>query len=179
MLGIYQSSAFIPHLSVYDLHPIHTSNSNRPGHGKAWWTHGASPMPPSGIRTGRLYSEIVGKEQEDYLSSTWPHSESASKSNAGPTGERVAVELPPVIGNIRPTTVDTLRVRPRSDEGGARAERDAPRGNFVELFRGSAPYIRAHRGAVMVVHIEGETVEGPGFMSLMDDLGLLTLLGVR
>lgn len=184
MLGIsltwpdHQSTAFIPDLGICDvLHPTLSSNSNRPG--QARWTHGASPIPPPGIRTGRLYSESVGKEQEDRISSTWPISESASKSNAGLNGERVAVKLPPVSGDIRPTTVDTLRVRPRSDEGDAQAERDAPKGNFVELFRGSAPYIRAHRGAIMVVHIEGETVEGPGFMSLMDDLGLLTLLGVR
>lgn len=175
----HQSSAFISDLCVCDgLHPTLSSISYQPGHGKVW-AHRASRMPPTGIRTRKIYGESVGKEQKDNISSSWPLGESAAESIAGLNGGGVAAKLPPVIGDIRRTTVDKLRVRPRSDERDARAKLDAPKGNFVELFRGSAPYIRAHRGALMVVHIEGETVEGPGFMSLMDDLGLLTLLGVR
>ena len=86
--------------------------------------------------------------------------------------------MPPVVGDIRRESLDTLRVRHRSEEGDAKVERDSPRGNFVELFRGCAPYIRAHLGAVMVVHMGGEVLDDPGFVSLMDDLGLLSLLGV-
>lgn len=86
--------------------------------------------------------------------------------------------MPPVVGDIRRESLDTLRVRPRSEEGDAKVERYSPRGNFVELFRGCAPYIRAHLGAVMVVHMGGEVLDDPGFVSLMDDLSLLSLLGV-
>jgi hypothetical protein len=56
---------------------------------------------------------------------------------------------------------------------------DASRGTFVELFRGSAPYLRMHRGATFVVHIPGEVLEGPCFQGVMDDIGLLSLLGIQ
>ncbi|CAN0214555.1 unnamed protein product, partial [Phaeothamnion confervicola] len=47
------------------------------------------------------------------------------------------------------------------------------------MFRGSAPYIRMHRGATMVVHIPGEVLESACFQNLMDDVALLSLLGVQ
>ncbi len=68
--------------------------------------------------------------------------------------------------------MDALRVRRDED----RDEQTA--GSFVELFRACAPYIRAHLGAVMVIHMGGEVLEDPNFLGIMDDLALLRLLGV-
>ncbi|CBJ29066.1 Amino-acid N-acetyltransferase [Ectocarpus siliculosus] len=70
--------------------------------------------------------------------------------------------------------MDALRVRSLSGEGDEETS-----GSFVDLFRGCAPYIRAHLGAIMVIHMGGEVVEDPNFTSIMDDLGLLRLLGAR
>lgn len=69
--------------------------------------------------------------------------------------------------------MDALRVRRDQDEDEQTA------GSFVELFRACAPYIRAHLGAVMVIHMGGEVLEDPNFLGIMDDLALLRLLGVR
>lgn len=102
----------------------------------------------------------------------------ATAEGTGTIKQTAASSVPPVIGDIRRGSLDTMHVRPRSAEEDEQAERDAPRGNFVELFRGSAPYIQAHQGATMVVHMGGEVLDDPNFMSLMDDLGLLSLLGV-
>lgn len=83
--------------------------------------------------------------------------------------------IPPVVGDIRRLSTDTLCVRPRRSQDNTLI---AQHGHFVELFRGCAPYIRAHQGSTMVAHIGGEILESPSFLSLMDDLGLLCLLGV-
>lgn len=45
--------------------------------------------------------------------------------------------------------------------------------------RASAPYIRAHRGRTAVVHLPGEAAYEPGFSTLIEDLALLTSLGMR
>jgi len=50
--------------------------------------------------------------------------------------------------------------------------------DFVSLFRGSASYLRMHRGATFVIHISGEVVASEYFRQLMEDLGLLSLLGI-
>ena len=185
-------TAFVPGLLGCGLHTKLT-NSYRRGDGAAWWLYGATHLPttrpfsPKRIFLLDSRSEDGQEQQQDFpssVSNTWSL---AGESGAGTTmnstvgvnGGAIPATLPPVVGDIRRSTVDTLCVRPRSDESDAQAERGVPKGNFVELFRGSAPYIRAHRGAVMVVHMGGEVLEGPGFMSLMDDMGLLTLLGVR
>lgn len=94
-------------------------------------------------------------------------------------GGNTPCDVPPIVADIRRLSIDTLRVRRRSTENNERAGLAGPRGNFVELFRGSAPYIRAHQGAVMVAHIGGDVLDNPNFLSVMDDFGLLCLLGVR
>ena len=45
-------------------------------------------------------------------------------------------------------------------------------------FRGSAPYIDAHRGCTFVIHVEGEAFESP-CEALIQDLALLHTLGVK
>lgn len=103
-----------------------------------------------------------------------------------------AAPLPPVVGDIRRLSTDIIRARtgrraltePRAGEEGKGKEGNGgetrvTRGNFVDVFRDSAPYIRAYQGAVMVAHIGGDVVEHPDFFSLMDDWRLLSLLGVR
>lgn len=123
-----------------------------------------------------------GEEEQHHRPRDWQDTSSAAAATAAtiPTVNCGAIDptVLPVVGDIRRGSVDTLCVRPRSDEAHAQAERDTPKGNFVDLFRGSAPYIRAHQGAVVVVHMGGEVLEDPNFLGLMDDLGLLHLLGV-
>jgi len=46
-------------------------------------------------------------------------------------------------------------------------------------FRTAAPYIHAHRGATFVIAFDGETIETPGFDSLIHDLALLSSLGIK
>jgi len=50
---------------------------------------------------------------------------------------------------------------------------------FVDNFRSSAPYMRMHAGQIMVVHISSSVWSSEDFGSLMDDLGLIKMLGVR
>ena len=143
---------------------------------------GVRPRALSRLCLGAATSEDNINHSHADLGAGWPvEGASTTTTSALPTNSAGAQPdgmVPPVVGDIRRESLDTLRVRPRSEEGDAKVERDSPRGNFVQLFRGCAPYIRAHLGAVMVVHMGGEILDDPGFLSLMDDLGLLRLLGV-
>jgi amino-acid N-acetyltransferase len=50
---------------------------------------------------------------------------------------------------------------------------------FVAFFRAASPYINAHRGRTLVVQFGGEAVEDRRFDHLIQDLALLSSLGVR
>ncbi|MES9962477.1 MAG: amino-acid N-acetyltransferase [Candidatus Sedimenticola sp. 20ELBAFRAG] len=50
---------------------------------------------------------------------------------------------------------------------------------FVEWFRGSSPYIHAHRGKTFVIAFGGEAVAESGFANLIHDIALLRALGIR
>ena len=50
---------------------------------------------------------------------------------------------------------------------------------FLGYFRGSAPYINAHRGKTFVVYFGGEAVADASFPALLHDLALLDSLGIR
>ena len=50
---------------------------------------------------------------------------------------------------------------------------------FVQHFRGSAPYIHAHRGRTFVIMFGGEAVASKAFRTLLYDVALLHSLGVR
>ena len=54
-----------------------------------------------------------------------------------------------------------------------------PAESFVAWFRGSSPYIHAHRGRTFVICLGGEAVADPGFANLIHDLALLHGLGIR
>lgn len=133
---------------------------------------------PQGRVGGRFGSRKLSMEEPgDKGGAQWSGAPGAPIVNGSIDPEaRSAGTIPPVVGDIRRLSTDTLCVRPRAIQEDVRR---APRGHFVELFRGCAPYIRAHQGATMVIHISGEIVENPSFLGLMDDLGLLALLGVR
>jgi len=49
----------------------------------------------------------------------------------------------------------------------------------VDWFRQSAPYIHSHRGKTFVILFGGEAVEHDGFAHLIQDIALLSSLGVR
>ncbi|MET0068230.1 MAG: amino-acid N-acetyltransferase [Candidatus Thiodiazotropha sp.] len=51
--------------------------------------------------------------------------------------------------------------------------------NFVEWFRGSSPYIHAHRGRTFVITFGGEAVADDHFPNLIHDIALLHGLGIR
>jgi amino-acid N-acetyltransferase len=50
---------------------------------------------------------------------------------------------------------------------------------FVAWFRGSSPYIHAHRGRTFVITFGGEAVADPRFSDLIHDIALLHGLGIR
>lgn len=49
----------------------------------------------------------------------------------------------------------------------------------LEWLRHTSPYINTHRGRTFVVWFDGETVQASGFANLVNDLTLLSHLGVR
>jgi len=51
--------------------------------------------------------------------------------------------------------------------------------NFVELFRGAAPYIYAHNDKTFVLQIGGDVVASEKFSHLIHDLALLNALGIK
>lgn len=50
---------------------------------------------------------------------------------------------------------------------------------FVDTFRMSSPYIHAHQGLVFVIHIPGTLLEEPNFMSVMQDIALMSIVGIK
>jgi amino-acid N-acetyltransferase len=50
---------------------------------------------------------------------------------------------------------------------------------FVDWFRGSSPYIHAHRGRTFVITFGGEAVADAAFANLIHDIALLHGLGIR
>jgi len=50
---------------------------------------------------------------------------------------------------------------------------------FVRGFRGSAPYIHAHRGRVFIVQFDGDALQAAQFSALVHDMALLHSLGVK
>lgn len=146
-------------------------------------TRDADSRGSLGVRTGARLCAL--KQHSETAGGSWAGATATTSKGGGGGGAAAepdeggptAPAVPPVVGDIRRLSVDALRVQSGSDPGDEEA--DVPRGNFVDLFRGSAPYIRAHQGATMVVHMGGNVLEDPNFLSLMDDLGLLSLLGVR
>ena len=50
---------------------------------------------------------------------------------------------------------------------------------FVRGMREASPYMRAHRGHTFVIYLAGEVVADPGFPSLIQDLTLLSGIGVK
>ena len=79
--------------------------------------------------------------------------------------------LLPVVG----VDVGALRVRTCSEPEEAQAGGGS---SFVDLFRDTTPYIRAHMDSTMVVHMGGEILDSNNFSSVCDDVQLLQLLGV-
>jgi len=56
---------------------------------------------------------------------------------------------------------------------------DFTRYPFVNMIRGSGPYIALHRGELAVLHIPGDLLAWNGFEDLMDDIALCWLLGMK
>lgn len=50
---------------------------------------------------------------------------------------------------------------------------------FVEMLRNSASYISMHRGSIMVLHLPGDLIDTPAFEKTLDDIALMSLLGVK
>lgn len=51
--------------------------------------------------------------------------------------------------------------------------------NWLPGFRGSAPYINAHRGTSVVLTLGGEALADPNLINIIHDINLLSSLGVR
>lgn len=105
----------------------------------------------------------------------------------GPTaaaadGAAAAVEVaPPPVASPRSPSLPSYQplssTSPRPLDGLITESRvDA---SFVRSFRMSSPYISTHRGAVFVLHIPGSLIREPLFQSVMQDIALLHVVGVR
>ena len=51
--------------------------------------------------------------------------------------------------------------------------------DYARWFRGSTPYISAHRDKTFVVWMDGETLAGENCLNIVHDLALVSVLGVR
>lgn len=51
--------------------------------------------------------------------------------------------------------------------------------HHIDWFRHTAPYIRNHRGKTFVIHLGNDALDSTAFPSLIHDLAMLHLLGVR
>ncbi|MCP4284194.1 MAG: amino-acid N-acetyltransferase [Gammaproteobacteria bacterium] len=58
-------------------------------------------------------------------------------------------------------------------------KRSKPHDPFVDWFRGSSPYIHAHRGHTFVIAFGGEALMDGSFAGLAQDIALLNGLGIR
>ncbi|WP_111745934.1 amino-acid N-acetyltransferase [Salinisphaera orenii] len=61
----------------------------------------------------------------------------------------------------------------------ATSDNVSPAEAAAAALRTSAPYIRAHRGRTFVVHLPGEAADDDALTTLVEDLALLSSLGVR
>lgn len=50
---------------------------------------------------------------------------------------------------------------------------------FVDTFRMSSPYINAHQGLIFVIHIPGALLEENLFSSVMEDIALMRVVGIK
>ena len=50
---------------------------------------------------------------------------------------------------------------------------------FVDFFRSSAPYIKAHQGKTFVIYFGGVTVRSPKFAEFIQDVSVMHMLGIR
>lgn len=51
--------------------------------------------------------------------------------------------------------------------------------SFVNTFRMSSPYIHAHQGLIFVIHIPGNIIHEPLFASVMEDIALMRVVGIK
>ncbi len=73
---------------------------------------------------------------------------------------------------------DPALKRDDSEKGGKEGHPSAA-DRFVAWFRGSSPYIHAHRGRTFVIVFAGEAVADPRLPELIHDIALLHGLGIR
>lgn len=84
-----------------------------------------------------------------------------------PTADPAAIEIVP------------QEVSSQIDEDLFEESSDAAMYPFVNMLRGSGRYIADHQGETCVFHIPGEMLESEGFDTLMDDIALAWLLGLK
>jgi len=116
--------------------------------------------------------------------------EAAGEGGGGTTAEAAAVAgVAPVAPVARPApdvppevlpapTFQPLSGPPARDFTGLITETRVD-ASFVRSFRMSSPYISTHRSAVFVIHIPGALIREPLFHSVMEDVALLHVVGVR
>lgn len=131
-------------------------------------------LPPSFAAGAAINDTVNGVPYKGNIDSS-----SSTNSSSRSQEERELGEILPVAVDIRRLSVKARPSAVATEEEERTGRGVVPREDFVSVFRDSAPYIRAHQGAVMVAHIGGDVVEKPDFFTLMDDWRLLCLLGVR
>ncbi|OSX76275.1 hypothetical protein BU14_0200s0029 [Porphyra umbilicalis] len=89
---------------------------------------------------------------------------------------RPAPDVPPKV--LPASTFQPLPGPPARDFTGLITETRVDE-SFVRSFRMSSPYISTHRSAVFVIHLPGALIREPLFHSVMQDVALLHVVGVR
>eukprot|EP00128_Syssomonas_multiformis_P001363 Colp12_sorted_trinity150504_noHs@25659 len=98
-----------------------------------------------------------------------------STPSQGPMGKKDDKAMEDFNPRVPPEEVDWVA----RNAAVKKEETHDPQKRFVDMFRTSSPYIRAHRGSTFVLHIPGDAIDSPTFSGLMEDVALLSSLGVK
>ena len=123
----------------------------------------------------RMYSFRVDGSEEyltEFYDSIPPGNRETTAANAGFVDTAASAALSP----LRP---ESIRVVPLTDVKQSTRKESEDAQNFVMNVRAAGPYLHMHAGQIMVVHISSSLLSSLEFDHLMDDLGLVKMLGVQ
>jgi amino-acid N-acetyltransferase len=135
-----------------------------------------SLLRPSGFYRTALHSFRVDGPEETFLAEFYEHispgSSETNFANAGFVDTAASAALSPLRPeSIRVVPLNAVKQPCRKDFDDAH--------NFVMNVRAAGPYLHMHAGQSMVVHISSSLLGSAEFDHLMDDLGLIKMLGVQ
>lgn len=124
------------------------------------------PLPP-GDHDDELFFDGLSYPPHalDWCTTTAPAALETHSQN-GEMAVRTS-DIPPSETSTRVCVSDTNLFAPRVEQA------------FVDTFRMSSPYINAHQGLIFVIHIPGAILREPLFFSVMEDIALMRVVGIK